>query len=127
MLRVLIADDHPVYRRALAGWLRASGVDVVAEVPNGDEAVRAALDLEPDVVLMDLNMPGLGGLAATELLRMRLARTQVVILTVSALGDDFVASLAAGAAGYLVKDTPVDEIVASIRAAAAGSTRTVLP
>jgi DNA-binding NarL/FixJ family response regulator len=126
VLRVLIADDHPVYRRALAGWLRASGLDVVAEVPNGHEAVRAALELEPDVVLMDLNMPGRGGLAATEMLRARLARTQVVILTVSALADDLVESLAAGAAAYLVKDSPVDEIVACIRAAAAGSARPVL-
>jgi DNA-binding NarL/FixJ family response regulator len=119
-LRVLIADDHPYYRLGLARLLGESGVEVIADVPNGDAAIQAAEELAPDVVVMDLNMPGLSGLDATRRLIERAPATRVLVLSVSAEEADLADAILAGASGYVLKDGPVEDVVAGIRAAAAG-------
>jgi DNA-binding NarL/FixJ family response regulator len=119
-LRVVIADDHPFYRDGLARLLRESGIDVVASVPNGELALRAAEELAPDVVVMDLNMPAMSGTEATRRLSEQAPATRVLVLSVSAEENDVTDAVLAGASGYVLKDSPLDEVVAGIRAAAAG-------
>ena len=119
-LRVVIADDHPFYRDGLVRLLRRSGIDVVGEVPNGEAAIRVVHETDPDVVVMDLNMPGLSGLEATRRLAEESPETRVLVLSVSADQGDLTEAILAGASGYVLKDGPVEEIVAGIRAAAAG-------
>jgi DNA-binding NarL/FixJ family response regulator len=121
-LRVVIADDHPYYRKGLARSLQASGIEVVAEAPNGEAAIRAVERTAPDVVVMDLNMPGLSGLSGVEATRVltRQSRASVLVLSVSADEADVTDALLAGARGYVLKDRPVEEVIAGIRAAAAG-------
>jgi DNA-binding NarL/FixJ family response regulator len=119
-LRVVIADDHPFYRDGLVRLLRRSGIDVVGEVPNGEAAIRVVHETGPDVVVMDLNMPGLSGLEATRRLSEEAPDTRVLVLSVSAEQSDLTEAILAGASGYVLKDGPVEEIVAGIRAAAAG-------
>jgi DNA-binding NarL/FixJ family response regulator len=117
---VVIADDHPFYRQGLGLLLRERGIDVVAEVPNGEAAIRAAEELAPDVVVMDLNMPGLSGLEATRRLTAQAPATRVLVLSVSAHEADVTEAIIAGASGYVLKDGPVEEVVTAIQAAAAG-------
>jgi DNA-binding NarL/FixJ family response regulator len=119
-IRVVIADDHPFYREGLSRLLREQGIDVVAEVPNGEGAIQAVEELAPDVVVMDLNMPGLSGLEATRRLTAQAPASRVLILSVSAQEADVTEAILAGACGYVLKDGPVEEVVAAIRAAAAG-------
>jgi DNA-binding NarL/FixJ family response regulator len=119
-LRVVIADDHPFYREGLARLLRERGVDVVAEVPNGEAAIRAVEEQAPDVVVMDLNMPGMSGLEATRRLTAHAPASRVLILSVSAQEADVTEAILAGASGYVLKDGPVEEVVTAIRAAATG-------
>lgn len=119
-LRVVVADDHHAYRHGLALLLRKNGIDVVAEVPDGRTAIRAVEEEAPDVVVMDLSMPGVSGLEATRQLAERSPATRVVVLSVSALALDVTDAIRAGADGYVLKDRPVEEVVAAIRAAAAG-------
>jgi DNA-binding NarL/FixJ family response regulator len=119
-VRVVIADDHPYYRRALGRMLRASGVDVVAEVGNGAAAVRAVSVTAPDVVLMDLYMPGLSGAAAARVIARRAPNTAVLMLSVFAEESEVVDAMVGGACGYVLKDRPIEEIVTAIDAAAAG-------
>jgi DNA-binding NarL/FixJ family response regulator len=119
-LRVVIADDHPFYRDGLVRLLRRSGIDVVGEVPNGEAAIRVVRETEPDVVVMDLNMPGVSGLEATRRLAEEAPETRVLVLSVSAEQSDLTEAILAGASGYVLKDGPVEEIVEGIRAAAAG-------
>jgi DNA-binding NarL/FixJ family response regulator len=119
-LRVVVADDHPVYRAGLARLLTQSGIDVIAEVANGEAAVRMVEEMAPDVVVMDLNMPGMSGLEATRLLARQAPATRVLILSVSAQEDDVTDALVAGAMGYVLKERPIEEVVAGIQAAAAG-------
>jgi DNA-binding NarL/FixJ family response regulator len=119
-LRVVIADDHPLYRHGLADLLRRDGIVVAAEVPNGEAAIAAAVQSEPDVVVMDLNMPGLSGLDATRRLAAEAPAIRVLVLTVSAQDEDVADALRAGAIGYILKDAPVEDIVAAVRAAATG-------
>jgi DNA-binding NarL/FixJ family response regulator len=102
-LRVLIADDHPPTRDDVRRALHRAGIEVCAEAANAAEAVRAALALEPDICLLDINMPG-RGLAAVWEIAARLPRTKIVMLTVSEDEHDLFAALHAGAASYLVKD-----------------------
>jgi DNA-binding NarL/FixJ family response regulator len=116
-VRVVIADDHPFYREGMARLLRRSGIDVVAEVPNAEAAIRAVKELSPDVVVMDLNMPGMSGLEATEHLARRSPDSRVLILSVSAQEPDLIDTLLAGARGYVLKDGPVEEVISGIRAA----------
>jgi DNA-binding NarL/FixJ family response regulator len=117
---VVIADDHPFYRSGLADMLRRSGIDVVAEVSNGAAAIGAVAETSPDVVVMDLNMPGVSGLEATQRLLDEAPDRRVLVLTVSADDTDVMDALLAGAGGYVLKDGPVEEIVAAIEAVARG-------
>jgi DNA-binding NarL/FixJ family response regulator len=119
-VRVVIADDHPYYRRSLGRMLRASGVDIVAEVGNGAAAVRAVAVTEPDVVLMDLYMPGVSGAEAARTIARRSPQTAVLMLSVFAEDSEVVDAMVDGACGYVLKDRPIEEIVTAIDAAAAG-------
>jgi DNA-binding NarL/FixJ family response regulator len=116
-LRVVIADDQPLMRAGFKAVLEATGsIEVVAEAGTGEEAVRAATEHAPDVVLMDIRMPGMDGIEATR----RLPRQRVLILTTFGLDDYIIDALRAGASGFLLKDAPTDEVVAAVRAVAAG-------
>jgi DNA-binding NarL/FixJ family response regulator len=119
-MRVVIADDHPFYRRGLGHLLRAKGIEVLGEVPNAEAAIRLAEATEPEVVIMDLTMPGISGLEATRQLTKRKPPTRVLMVSVSAEEVDVLDAILAGASGYVLKDRPVEEIIAGIRAAAAG-------
>jgi DNA-binding NarL/FixJ family response regulator len=119
-LRVVIADDHPFYRDGLAKLLHANGIDVAAQAANGEAAIRAVEETAPDVVVMDLNMPGMSGLEATRQLTEVAPMTRVLVLSVSAQEDDVTEAILAGASGYVLKESPVEEVVAGIQAAAAG-------
>jgi DNA-binding NarL/FixJ family response regulator len=119
-LRLVVADDHPFYRRGVVRILADAGLEVVAEVSNGADAIHAAEELAPDVVVMDLNMPGLSGVEATRQLTERVPVSKVLMLTVSAEETDVFESLLAGANGYVLKDGPVEELIEAIRAVAAG-------
>ena len=120
-IRILIADDHEVVRQGLRVSLGVdAALEVVGEAADGAEAVRLARRLRPDVVLMDLLMPEMDGIAATELIRRELPDTEVVALT-SVLEDaSVVGAVRAGAIGYLLKDTRAPELRRAIKAAAAG-------
>ena len=121
MIRVVLADDHPIARAGLSQLLGAlGGIEVVATAADGDAAVRACREQEPDVVLMDLEMPGTDGVAATRAVRHEQPRTAVVVLTSFSDRDRIVAALDAGASGYLLKDAEPDEIARAIGAAARG-------
>ncbi len=122
-LAVLIADDHPVVREGLRGMLAADpGIKVVAEASSGAEAVVMAKRHRPDVVLMDLRMPGGDGVQATAGIIAALPGTRVVVLTTYETDADIVRAVEAGATGYLLKDTPRQDLVAAIRAASRGET-----
>lgn len=115
-VRVLLADDNARFRELLRRLLeRERGISVVAEAGNGAEALEKALDLEPDVVLMDLSMPGVDGLEATLTLKQRLPGVAVLMLSVADKEHEIAAGLAGGASEYLIKGTPASEIVAAIR------------
>lgn len=120
-IRVLIADDHSVVRQGLRMFLALDPeIEVIAEAADGREAVRLARELTPDVVLMDLLMPGMTGISATEIIRREVPDTEVIALT-SVLEDSAVfGAMRAGAIGYLLKDTQAEELCRSLKAAAAG-------
>jgi DNA-binding NarL/FixJ family response regulator len=119
-LRVVIVDDHPVYRQGLAKLLVECGVDVVAQAGNGADALKIVEEAAPDVVVMDLNMPGMSGVEVTRRLTERTPASRVLVVSVSAQEDDVTEAILAGASGYVLKDGPVEEVVAGIRAAANG-------
>ena len=119
-LRVVVADDHPFYREGLARLLGENGIESVASVPNGEAALTAVRELAPDVVVMDLNMPGMSGVEATRRLSEESPATRVLVLSVSAQESDVTDAILAGARGYVLKDAPIEEVVAGIRLAAAG-------
>jgi DNA-binding NarL/FixJ family response regulator len=122
-IRVLIADDQRVMREGLSMLVALiDGVEVVGTASDGAEAVRLAEAHRPDVVLMDLRMPGVDGIAATADLRERLPATRVLVLTTYADEDAIVPALRAGARGYLTKDASAEQIEAAIRAVHAGQT-----
>ncbi len=120
-LRILIADDHPVFRygmRALLGTM--PDVEVVGEATTGDQVVRAAVTVQPDVVLMDVHMPGLNGIEATrEIMRSR-PQTRVLVVTMFEDDTSVFAAMRAGARGYVLKDAEQDEIVRAIQAVGHG-------
>ncbi|MDX1511150.1 MAG: response regulator transcription factor [Nitriliruptorales bacterium] len=119
-IRVLIVDDHPVVRDGLRGMLTGDDIEVIGEAGDGDAAVLEALRLEPDVVLMDLRMPGSDGVTATGQLSQRLPSARVLVLTTYDTDADIRRALDAGADGYLLKDAPRDELLRAIRTVAAG-------
>ena len=121
-VRLLLADDHRMLRESLRRAMEDAGFDVVGEAPDGAEAVRLAVELHPDVILMDVTMPVLDGVEATRQVRDRVPGTQVVILTMHADREVLVDAIRAGAAGYLVKDCSTEEVVDTVRKAAAGET-----
>ncbi|MFF3768858.1 response regulator [Streptomyces sp. NPDC002232] len=125
-ITLLIVDDHPVVRDGLRGMFAAegSGFRVLGEAPDGVRGVALALELDPDVVLMDLRMPGGGGVDAIAELARRGARARVLVLTTYDTDTDTLPAIEAGATGYLLKDAPREELFAAVRAAAEG--RTVL-
>ncbi|GAA3087904.1 DNA-binding NarL/FixJ family response regulator [Kribbella aluminosa] len=124
-ITLLLVDDHPVVRNGLRGMFEAApGFTVLAEAPDGVRAVELAAELDPDVVLMDLRMPGGGGLDAITELTRRGIRSKVLVLTTWDTDTDTLPAIEAGATGYLLKDAPQDELFNAVRQAAAG--RTVL-
>ncbi|MEU2926656.1 response regulator transcription factor [Streptomyces sp. NPDC048304] len=125
VISLLIVDDHPVVRDGLRGMFEsAPGFRVLGEAANGVEAVARATALDPDVVLMDLRMPGGSGVEAIRELARRGARAKVLVLTTYDTDSDTLPAIEAGATGYLLKDAPRDELFTAVRAAAEG--RTVL-
>jgi DNA-binding NarL/FixJ family response regulator len=119
-LRVLIVDDHDLFRTGLRNLLEEQGVVVVGEAAGGAEAVRIVRELSPDVVVMDLNMPGMGGVDATRHIAGIAPLTRVVMLTISDQDNDVMDAILAGACGYLLKDASIQELMAGIRAASLG-------
>jgi DNA-binding NarL/FixJ family response regulator len=118
--RVLIVDDHPLTRDALSALLAQQGFEVVAQAADGDGAIRAARKHEPDVVLLDLTMPGLDGLAALPRLREEAPSCEVVVLTASDAEENLLAAIRAGASGYLLKTEPPEQIAAFLRGVVRG-------
>ena len=120
---LLVVDDHPVVRDGIVGMVAsADDIEVVGEAADGAEAVALAQVLDPDVVLMDLRMPRMDGVAAVrEFVRLRL-RSRIVVLTTFDADADVLPAITAGATGYLLKDAPRDELLHAVRAAAEGGT-----
>ena len=110
--RILIVDDHPLTREALSSLLRAHGFTVVGCASDGAEAITEVARLQPDLVLLDLSMPGLDGLSALPRLREAAPETEVVVLTASGTEENLLAAIRAGAAGYLLKTEPPERIAA---------------
>jgi DNA-binding NarL/FixJ family response regulator len=119
-LRVLIVDDHDLFRTGLRNLLEEQGVVIVAEAASGAEAVKIVRELAPDVVVMDLNMPGMGGVDATRHITAAAPLTRVVMLTISEEDNDVMDAILAGACGYLLKDSSIQDLMAGIRAASHG-------
>ena len=119
-IRVVIADDHPMFREGLRFALERAGLEVLGEAGDGHEALALVATTDPDVVVMDLAMPVLDGLAATERLVASGSRARVLVLTMSEEDASVFAALRAGAAGYLVKGVAADQVVSAVTALAAG-------
>ncbi|MGW7361374.1 response regulator [Streptomyces sp. NPDC054802] len=120
-IRVVLADDQPLVRAALQMVIsEADGMEVAGEAGDGAEAVALAEELRPDVVVMDIRMPGTDGIEATRQITERLEETQVIVLTTFDDDDCVYGALRAGAAGFLVKDMALDDILAAVRVVAAG-------
>jgi DNA-binding NarL/FixJ family response regulator len=118
--RVLIVDDHPLTREALATLLAGNDFDVVGQASDGQEAIELAGRLRPQVILLDLSMPGLDGLSALPGLRSAVPDAEVIVLTASGTEDNLLAAIRAGAAGYLLKSEPPDKIVSFLRGVVRG-------
>jgi DNA-binding NarL/FixJ family response regulator len=119
-VRVVLVDDHDLFRGGMRDLLEAQGLTVVGEASNGDDGVSLAGTLAPDVVVMDLNMPGITGVEATRKILEQAPLARVIVLTISAEDSDVMDAMMAGACGYLLKDASVEELVSGVRAAAAG-------
>ena len=119
-LRVLLVDDHDLFRSGLVNLLSEHGLHVVGEAENGDVALRLVRELAPDVVIMDLNMPGPPGVDVIRQMTSIAPLTRVVVLTISADDSDVINAVMGGACGYLLKNSSVDQLIAGIRSAAAG-------
>lgn len=123
-LRVLVVDDQALIRRGMSLMLEAEpDIDVVGQAADGEEALRLALRLRPDVVLMDLNMPRVGGVAATRRILAELPATRVMVLTTFDSDDLVFDAIRAGACAYLLKDASEEEVVATVRAVHRGESR----
>ena len=120
MTTVVLVDDHPMFREGLRFTLERAGIDVIGEAGDGREALALVATTNPDVVVMDLAMPVLDGLAATERLVASGARAKVLVLTLSEEDASVLTALRAGASGYLVKGVAADQVVSAVTALAAG-------
>jgi two-component system, NarL family, nitrate/nitrite response regulator NarL len=120
-IKVLLVDDHPVVRKGLHSCLaNRENLKIVGEACNGAEALQKVKELDPDVVLMDINMPGMDGLEVTEALRKDSPRTRVLVLSVHDTRDYVMRIIKAGARGYVLKDAPPDELISAIETINAG-------
>ena len=119
-VRVVLVDDHDLFRGGLRDLLEAQGLTVVGEASNGEDGVGLTGQVAPDVVVMDLNMPGISGVEATRQILEQAPLARVLVLTISAEDSDVMDAMMAGACGYLLKDASVEELVSGVRAAAAG-------
>jgi DNA-binding NarL/FixJ family response regulator len=119
-LRVLLVDDHDLFRSGLRNLLEERGVHVVGEAASGTEALRIVRENAPDVVIMDLNMPGMTGVEATRRIAQIAPLTRVVVLTISDQDADVLNAILAGACGYLMKDASIDELIRGICSASIG-------
>ncbi len=119
-LRVLLVDDHDLFRTGLRNLLEEQGVQVVGEAASGSDAIKIVREIAPDVVVMDLNMPGMTGVEATREISGIAPLTRVVVLTISDQDEDVMDAIVAGACGYLVKDSSIEELMRGINAAAIG-------
>jgi DNA-binding NarL/FixJ family response regulator len=121
-VRVVLVDDHDLFRTGLRNLLEEQdGVVVLGEAANGVEAVRLVREAAPDVVVMDLKMPAMTGVEATRLITSQSPLTRVIVLTISDQDSDVMDAIVAGACGYLLKDSSIENVVAGIRSAAVGS------
>jgi two-component system response regulator DegU len=120
MTRVLLVDDHQLLRQSLRRAIEEAGLQIVGEAADGEEAFRLAEQYRPDVVLMDVTMPVMDGITATKLIRDRCPECQVVVLTMHADPDVVRQAIAAGAAGYMLKDSTVQDVIETVRLVAAG-------
>jgi DNA-binding NarL/FixJ family response regulator len=118
--RVLLVDDHEIYRAGLRGLLEEAGIDIVGEAANGENALALVEEKHPNVVIMDLNMPGMGGIEAARQIATVAPLTRVIMLTVSSAAPDITDAVLAGACGYLLKSATTQEIVSGITAASRG-------
>lgn len=118
--RVLLVDDHDLFRTGLRNLLADQGVEVVGEAQTGAEALGLVRELAPDVVVMDLNMPGMTGVEATRQINVLAPLTRVLVLTISDENTDVMDAILAGASGYLLKDSSIQELLQGIRSAAVG-------
>jgi DNA-binding NarL/FixJ family response regulator len=118
--RVLLVDDHEIYRAGLRGLLEEAGIDIVGEASNGEGAIELVEQKHPNVVIMDLNMPGIGGIEAARQIATLSPLTRVIMLTVSSAAPDITDAVLAGACGYLLKSATTQEIVTGISAASRG-------
>jgi len=114
-MRILVADDHSLFRDGLTSLLKASGFEVAGEAGDGQQAVRETLRLKPDIVLMDLNMPVMNGLQALRQIRTAAPDIKVIMLTVSDRSEDLVSAIENGAYGYLLKSLDSQSFIASMR------------
>jgi two-component system NarL family response regulator len=120
-IRVVISDDHQLFRRGLKMVLEAEeDIEVVAEAADGQEAVSRVEELAPDVVLMDVRMPRMGGIEATRAIRQLFPTTRIIVLTVSDEQDDLYGAVKAGANGYLLKEVSIEEVADAVRKVHAG-------
>ena len=119
-VRVLIVDDHDLFRSGLRNLLEDEGVQIVGEAAAGQEALKIVRELAPDVVVMDLNMPGMGGGEATRHISTIAPLTRVLMLTISDQDNDVIDAILAGACGYLLKDSSIQDLMAGIKAASVG-------
>ncbi len=119
-VRVLLVDDHDLFRTGLRNLLEAQGMHIVGEAAGGSEALRIVREAAPDVVVMDLNMPGMNGVEATRHMSRDAPLTRVIVLTVSDEEQDVMHAILAGACGYLLKDASIQDLIRGIEAAAVG-------
>jgi two-component system, NarL family, response regulator LiaR len=119
-VRVLLVDDHDLFRTGLRNLLEQQGVDIVGEAASGSEALQLVREGAPDVVIMDLNMPGMGGVEATRHMSRDAPLTRVIVLTISEEEQDVMDAILAGACGYLLKDASIQDLMQGIQAASVG-------
>jgi DNA-binding NarL/FixJ family response regulator len=121
-IRLMLADDHRMLREGLRRSMTDQGFDVIGEARDGDEAIRLAEELQPEVILMDVTMPEVDGVEATRQIRLHSPDIRIVMLTMHADQEVLAAAIRAGASGYLVKDCSTEEIASAVRMAASGET-----